>query len=1017
MGSRARLSFPLPIFALALVLLSGSAAWAQAPAPPAPAPTPPPPPQAPPAQPAPPAQAAPPPEEDVLGEEPVAPSEGVPAEPPPPTAAEAAAAAPEVTAEVPVEVPAALPAAEPGPSDDIVVTGSRIKRSPELTSSVPVAVLDRKDLEKTGATNAADVVAQLTAAQGSGFQGGGNPGNRGGGAVGAVMVNLRGLGSGATLVLVNGRRLVPTGGGAGTETFSDIGVIPLAAIERIEVLKGGGSAIYGADAVAGVVNIITRTNFDGLRLEVDGQTTSRADQQDFTVSGAWGAHSDHGRVTVATSYLHRSPMLADTREFGRVANVDQAGFPGTFIAPGFDPSDPMRTRFPDPACNMVPGSEVRKSVINGMERSDETCVFNYAAYQSILSELERGNILANASYDITDHTSVFAEFLANRTRSSPSATPAYSVPPPLLVVPANHVDNIFGRQVSFLGRPFGKDFGARLNSVGDDTYRVVAGVKGDFAGVGKDSILETWEWELHASWATSRSNSVVQDTLRANLQSALNSCSDPSDLSKCYNPFYSSVDGTGTPNTQSVIDYVYSAAQTITDHSLQTYFGSLSGDLFGLPGGDVGFALGAELRYEWRMSQIDHDSNQQLFSFILGNPDGYGERNVYSGFLELRWPLIKGIELNTAARIEHYTDIESTTPSPFVGLTIDVGDLSGGKASAPPIIRFLQFTGQATWAFRAPSLFQAYPGFVVAPTALTVPPSPVPAYLPVLNYGNPDLEPETALILSAGINWKPFEELALRAEYWDYNYDGRIAVESSQQAIANDQYLMMMGMGGDPRVVRDPATGLVQRIEVTQRNIDGSVRTNGIDFGAMLTITGRTFGGGANDFGSFNAGVDGTLTLSYTYPAAQAARLTVPNTSPTMTLDPPHCDMKECEAVGSRNYATFAPPLPRWRFNFPVGWSMNGHMITLIGHYMTGIEDDNAVHADGTLGRLSPVFTLDAQYAYTIRDWIGKELSLRIGCYNVFDRLPDQTMDLNGFESMLYDPRGAMFYAKASATF
>jgi iron complex outermembrane receptor protein len=938
-------------------------------------------------------------------------------ESPPPSAAEAAAAVElDVAAEAPppaVAEPAALP---PDDSGEIVVTGSRIRRSPELARSAPVAIIDRKELERTGATNAADVVSQLTAAQGSGFQGAGNAGNRGGGAVGAVMVNLRGLGSGATLVLLNGRRLVPTAAGAGTETFSDLGVIPLAAIERIEVLKGGGSAIYGADAVAGVVNVITRSSWEGVRFEADGQTTSRMDQRDLTLSGAWGARSEHGRITVATSYLRRSPMSADKREFGRVANVDQAGYPGTFIAAGFDPNDPMRTRFPDPACNSVPGSEVRRAVVNGMERSDETCVFNYAKFQSLLGRLERGNILATASYDLTGHTSMFAEFLANRSRVLTSATPSYSVPPPLLIVPANHVDNTFGRAVSFLGRPFGAELGAQQNVTGDDTYRIVTGLRGDFAGVGKDSVFESWEWELSGSWGASRAVGLVQDTIRANLQAALNSCSDPSDLSRCYNPFYSAVDGTGTPNTQPVIDRVFGAATTVTDHALHVYSGTLSGSLFPLPGGDVGFALGAELRHEWRASQIDHDSNQQAYSFVLGNPDGYAKRDVYSGFLELRWPLVKGIELNSAARIEHYTDIQTTTPSPFAGLTIDVGELSGGREAAPPIIRRLQFTGQATWAFRSPSLYQAYPGFIVAPTALTVPGSPVPVYLPVQNFGNPDLEPETALIISAGFNWQPVDELSLRAEYWDYDYDKRIAVESSAQALANDQRLMAMG-GSDPRVVKDPMTGAIQRIEVYQRNIDGSVRTNGIDFGTTITLTGATFGGGYNDWGAISAGIDGTLTLSYTYPAAQAARLTVPNTAPAVTLDAPHCNATECEAVGSRNYNTFAPPLPRWRFNIPVGWTMAGHTLTIIGHYMTSIEDDNAVNANGSLGRLDAVFTLDAQYGYAIKDWIGKELVFRIGVYNMFDTLPQQTRDLNGFESMLYDPRGAMVYAKASATF
>ncbi|HKU37041.1 MAG TPA: TonB-dependent receptor, partial [Polyangiales bacterium] len=916
----------------------------------------------------------------------------------------------------PVDASPEPPPAAVDESGDIVVTGSRIKRSPELARSAPVAILDKKQLERTGATNAADIVSQLTAAQGSGYQGAGSPLNQGSGSVGTVLVNLRGLGSGATLVLVNGRRLNPSGGGGGTETFSDLSVIPLAAIERIEILKGGGSAIYGADAIAGVVNIITRNSWDGVKLEADGQMTTRADQGDVTVSGAWGARSERARVSIAASYMSRSPMTSDKRVNGRVANVDQSGFPATFIAPGLDPSDPMRNRFPDPACSSVPGSEVRNVIVNGRETSDQVCTFNYAAFNSVLPEMERGNIFGSASYDITNHTTLFAEILANRTRSDNLTTPAYSVPPPFLSIPANHIDNPTGRALGFLGRPFGASYGAQHNSYGDDTFRIVAGVKGDLADAAKDTVAESWEWELNTTYGASRYNSNIPDTLKANLQAALNSCSDPNDLSKCFNPFYSSQDGTGTPNSQAVIDKVFGMEQVITDHTLLTYFGSLSGSLFPLPGGDLGFALGAELRHEWRQTQLDHDANQLSYSFILGNTDAYASRDVYSGFLELRWPFYDGIEVNTAARIEHYTDIDDTTPSPFVGLTIDVGELAGRDA-APAIIRRLQLSSQATWAFRSPSLYQAYPGFAIVPTSLSVPNAPVPVYTPVQAFGNPDLEPETALIITAGFNWQPIDELVLRGEYWDYYYDNKIAVESPQQAVANDAALIGMGLPGDPRVIHDPATGAISRVQTMQRNIQGQVHTNGIDFGAIVTINGATFGGSPNAWGAFSVGVDGTLTLNYTYPRQLAARRVVPNTVPSQTFDPLHCDSEDCQAVGSRNYQTFAPPLPRWKFNIPVGWGMNGHLITLIGHVLTGIEDDNNISPDGSLGNLSAWFTLDAQYSYSIKDWVGKELVLRIGIYNMTDSLPEQTRDLNGFETLLYDPRGAMVYAKASATF
>ncbi len=942
-------------------------------------------------------------------------------DPAPPSAADAdvqadVSADAALSAAAPVEELVVEEAAAAPEGGDMVVTGSRIRRSPELARSAPVEILDRKQLERTGATNAADIVAQLSAAQGSGYQGAGSPLNQGGGAVGTVLVNLRGLGPGATLVLVNGRRLVPTGGGGGTETFSDLAVIPLAAIERVEVLKGGGSAIYGADAVAGVVNVITRNSWDGVRFESDIQSTTRWDQRDLTLSAAWGARSERGRLSIASSYMLRGPLTSDKREFGRIANVDQNGFPPTVILPGFDPANPMRTRFADPGCSMVEGSMIRNPIVNGMMLPDEICTFNYSRFNSILPRLERGNIFASAEYDLSNHTSFFGEFLVNRTRSENVTSPTYSVPPPFLVVPANHVDNPYGRPAQLLGRPLGAAFGGRPNAYGDDTYRAVVGLRGDLEDAARGTVLESWEWELTSSWAISRNVSLVPDTIRRNLQDALNSCSDPSDLSRCFNPFYSSLDGTGTPNSQTVIDRFLGTQTNVTEHSLQTYTANLSGGLFDLPGGEAGFAVGGELRHEWRSSQLDHDANQFAYTFVLGNTDAYADRNIYSGFVELRWPFFSGVELHTAARVEHYTDIEDTTPSPFAGLTLVPSEILG-KENVSPIFHKFQLTGQLTWAFHAPSLYQAYPGAGTVPTSLPIPGSPVPVFLPVQYFGNPALEPETALVISAGFNWQPINELTLLAEYWDYNYKNRIAVESSQQALLNDLSLMEMMMPGDPRVIRDPESGTIQRIEVRQRNIDGTVRTNGIDFSGTVTLTGATFGGNPNDWGAVSLGVQGSLTLSYTYPAALAARRAIPNTSPAMTLPPLNCDSEECEAVGKRNYQTFAPPLPRWKLNIPVGWTMAGHSVTLIGHYISGIADDNAVQPDGTLGNLDAMFTLDAQYAFAIPDWFGDELKLSVGFYNVFDTLPQQTRDLNGFETMLYDPRGRMVYAKLSSTF
>src|SRR4029077_5629468 len=121
--------------------------------------------------------------------------------------------------------------------------------------------------------------------------------------------------------------------------------------------------------------------------------------------------------------------------------------------------------------------------------------------------------------------------------------------------------------------------------------------------------------------------------------------------------------------------------------------------------------------------------------------------------------------------------------------------------------------------------------------------------------------------------------------------------------------------------------------------------------------------------------------------------------------------------VGGRNYNTIAPPLPRWRLNFPVTWNYQNHSAKIIGHFLSRILDEHSARPKGSLAEMKAMITFDLQYGYTVKNWIGKQLDFRIGIYNVFDNLPPPTQDLNGYETLLYDPRGRMGYAKLVATY
>jgi iron complex outermembrane receptor protein len=326
----------------------------------------------------------------------------------------------------------------------------------------------------------------------------------------------------------------------------------------------------------------------------------------------------------------------------------------------------------------------------------------------------------------------------------------------------------------------------------------------------------------------------------------------------------------------------------------------------------------------------------------------------------------------------------------------------------------LQLKGGITWAFRAPTVYQSFPGFAVIPTLF--PAMPIPLFIPVQVFGNPHLNPETALIESAGIQWQIIDELGFTVDFWNYDYRHRIRPQSPAALYAEYTANPNNPPAG---VLIDPASGKIERVQVQQINYPGDVVTNGLDLGGAITLTGATFGGDKNDWGAIQLGTMGTYTITYDYPRSEAVNIQT-TTAPVMTYPPLHCGMTSCSAVGSRNTKPFAPgglPIPRWRLNFPLTYAYDGHAASVIGHYISSVIDDNQVNPNGTLGTVGAWFSVDLQYGYTIKDWIGKELTFRVGAYNIFDKLPPAANGTLGFDPLLHDPRGRMVYAKLIAQF
>ncbi|MDD9942602.1 MAG: TonB-dependent receptor [Myxococcales bacterium] len=910
---------------------------------------------------------------------------------------------------LPREQPEAAPPAPTGPVEEIVITGSRIRRSGTFPASAPVQVLDSKQLAMSGAKSLGDLMQTLTSAPGSGVQGMGSITTSG--RVGTSAANLRGLGFGATLVLLNGRRIVKSAGGVAGGDFSDLSTIPLDAVRRVEVLKGGASAVYGADAVAGVINVITHKDWTGVRAHLNTDSADDFDYRGYNVGATLAAHNERGGVLLAADWDLHTELRSNARDWTwNGGHFVGAGFPGTFlVAPGpGDPPGPPGPR-PDPNCTAGPNSSILE--MEGTFGPVQLCGFSDRDFLSLLPATQRGNVFASGEYKLTEHTRAFGEAMFSRMLADAVQWPFMVLPAFSVTVPADHVDNVWGRAVPYSGRVAGESpFRASYKS---STFHVVAGLRGDLEDAAAFSMFEDWEWELYTTYGLATYTSKIPENLRPDLQRALYSCSDPADLSSCFNPFYSSVLGTGTPNAAPVLAQIQTEHSTARLSGMRTQNAAISGTLFDLPGGPLGIALGGQIRQEWATSNANHDAETSRLALVIGATDYSVSREVYAGFLELRLPVYQGIEMQAAGRLERHTDISQTSANPTVGVTVSPARLVGEDRVVDAFQR-MTLRGHVAKAFRAPSMVQSADVQTVLPTQINIPGDPAPLWLPVEISGNPEVKNETALAWSAGLEWTIIDEISLLAEFWSFQYQDRIESEDPtgkllQWRERNEAAGGCVAM--DPSVVVDELAGCIPtQVKVQTFNVDGDVTTSGLDLGVTFKLTGETFGGSANDFGAIRLGVDGVYTLSYKIPRSSVVSSVVEQ---GMVECDGTSDSASCEVVGNRNATNYVPPMPVLRANFPLSWLFDGHAASLVVHHVGPVDDDKDVSVT-----IDAMTTIDLQYGYTIEDWIGHSLTLRVGAINLLDQDPPVVAsDQLGFDPEIHDPRGRMLYAKLTGEF
>ena len=734
--------------------------------------------------------------------------------------------------------------------DRIEVTGSRIRRT-DIETSQPVFSLSREDITAQGLTSVGDVIQNLTAngsTLNSTFNNGGN---------GETRVSLRNLGSNRTLVLVNGKRWV---GGTGLGGAVDLNTIPTAAVERIEVLKDGASTIYGSDAIAGVVNVILRQNFEGAEANAYVGQYDKGDgsrqSYDFTI----GTVSDRFAAMLGFGYVKEEPVMAGDRYISEEPIYRTGTAFGSGTSPngrfalcpgGFDPSTGTctggQTSFdgtPGTFTYDGQGSDPRAFQIPGD-------IYNFAPENYLLTPQERRSVFGNASLDITDDVRFVSTITYNERVSeqllaampvvlgtAPGAAPSSRT----VFIDADSYYNPFGQDVSRINRRVTETGGRSFNQ-DVRTFAMNAGLEGSLT-FGE----RYYDWEAGYFRGQNKANNTTYGLFNVEaLRAALGpSFLDTDGVVKCGAPgaviagcvplnFLGGVGGV----TQEMLDYVSFVAHDEYSYTQKNYYANIGGDLFDLPGGPLAFSFGVEHRKE-----EGYDSPDALIN--SGSTTGNartataGAYSLDEAYLELAVPLLADVpfaqllDFSLATRYSDYSNFGDTLNSKF------------GFRWKP--IEDLMVRGNWSEGFRAPSISELFSGQADSFPSLSDPcnaanfgnqTTPAQAQclaegVPAGGYnqdnpqiritvgGNPDLAPEKSESTTLGFVYSPswVEGLDLSFDWWNIKIEDAITTIGGANII--QQCLDSGGTGATCSLYTRRADGNIQTLLNTTVNIGGT---------------------------------------------------------------------------------------------------------------------------------------------------------------------------------------------------
>jgi iron complex outermembrane receptor protein len=834
----------------------------------------------------------------------------------------------------------------------MLVEASRIAFG-TLDLDVPITVMDREQIKQLGASTVTDLfryVTQQTHTMSESYLGDGTQ-----------FADLRGLGFDTTLVLINGHRAIATASSLSFNAF-DLNSIPLGAVERIEIVSDSTSAMHGADAIGGVINIVLRGDVPEPTMEIDyGAAAGGAVERHaaFSVSG----RGSRARGSIALDYFDRSPLLG--RERNRWNNQDFRRFGGTdWRSPIASPGNVRSTtveNLPGLSSSFAgipavgPGVELTQA--DFLLTAELQNLESLLRYTSVLHEGVRSAAVAEGEFRLKPDVSAFVDLLYVDRETSSESEPAALVG---AVVPATNPHNPFGTDV--LVDVLLTDLGPRTSSRRGDMTRAVGGARGQ---VGE------WAWE--ASLHNSRNDDT---TISANRLDPLRVAAalSAADSDAALNPF-------GANSSELLESLLAASARSRFRAEMVQASAYVRGPLFILPAGRVDLLLGGERRKE-----------RVLYDITQGQPlSGSHQRFVTAAFGEVRLPFV-----NEAARIPAMHELSLVLSGRFDAYS-DAGDhFNPEYALVWRPISALTLRTSLSESFRPPPLFDLNMPVLDVQLPTVDPARNNEVAFPVWRAGgNPDLKPSTAQSFTAGLQFAPVDVSGLRlaATYWQIRVDETIGIPSAERLLADEGRFSSRIIRGEPSP-SDIAAGIpgpLELVDITRLNY-GSICTSGIDFSGSIALDSR--------LGRFT-----------------------PQLSATWVHDFTTTDLVRGSDVDRVGVADLQGSIARWRAVAGLAWNRQGVTISANARYVPSYDD---VDASGhRTGRSVEAQTLvDTQIALDVSDVVSQEsmwrgFELRAGVSNVLDEEPPfaEVGLFAGYDGSQGDLRQRFWYVKLSKTF